>query len=118
MLERAAAHFQKVGKDQALADFTSGAEGFKDRDLYVYCIDKNEVWTAHGANKVMIGRDVSKVKDVDGNSVGDAIVAAVNGHEEGSVDYKWPNPLTKKTELKTTFLRSMGDNICAVGYYH
>ena len=46
-----------------------------------------------------------------------------NGNEpakkdgEGWVDYKWPNPTTKKVEGKSSYVKKVGDLIIGVGIY-
>ena len=46
MLEKAAAAV-KADKTAALAKFTKGEGGFKDRDLYPFCGGPNGAFTAH-----------------------------------------------------------------------
>ena len=38
MLQQAVAHYNSVGRKQALADFTAKKSPFADRDLYVACM--------------------------------------------------------------------------------
>ena len=50
MLEKAVTEL-KSNEAAGLAKFTKGEGGFKDRDLYVFCVDmKTGKFTAHGAN--------------------------------------------------------------------
>jgi cytochrome c len=116
-LHNAAVHYQAVGKEKALDDFTNDKAKFTDRDLYVACIDQKGIWTAHGMNKALIGRDMTKVMDADGRSLGTLILAMMNTEKEGWLDYRWPDPLTKKIEEKRTFNQHIGDQICGVGVY-
>ena len=37
---------------------------------------------------------------------------------EGAVTYPMLNPTTNKTELKTTFVQKVGDDVCGVGAYN
>lgn len=40
MLMKAIAHYKAVGRKQALADFTAQKPPFRDRDLYIVCVDR------------------------------------------------------------------------------
>lgn len=118
MLARAAARYEEVGKTQALEEFTTDKAHFTDRDLYVFCMNQSDAfWTAHGANKLLIGRDVRTVKDADGKSIGDTILASVRDQPTASIRYKWPDPITRKVSPKLTFLQKIGDQVCGVGVY-
>jgi len=48
LLKKAVAHYQSVGRKQALADFTGGKAPFVDRDLYVFCIGPDRILSANG----------------------------------------------------------------------
>ncbi len=117
LTNKAAAHFQAVGKEKALDDFTNDKADYSDRDLYVACIDQDGISTANGQNKALIGRDLTKVKDADGRSLGGLLLAMMKTEKEGWLDYRWPDPLTKKIEAKSTFNKHFGDQICGVGIY-
>lgn len=116
MLGKAAAHYQSVGRDQALKDFSSKGNGWQDRDLYVFCMDDAGKNTAHGANAGLIGRDLSGLKDADGKLfVAELLTTGKNGG--GWVDYRWPNPTTKKVERKSSYVKQIGSDICGIGIY-
>lgn len=117
LLERAAAHFETVGPEQAFKDFTDTQGQFVDRDLYVFCFDLDTVTTAHGGNPALMGKDISKLKDADGKSFTLEILDVAVKSGSGQVDYKWVNPTTKKIEQKSTYVRRLGDNACGVGFY-
>jgi signal transduction histidine kinase len=116
--ERAAAHIEKVGEEQAFADFTRKDGGFHDGELYVFCYDRNGLNKAHGGNASFVGRNLLHIKDPDGTEPNFLIVK--KGFEEGSgwVDFKWPNPVTKRIEDKSAYvIRTNDDVVCGVGYY-
>ena len=118
MLARAVARYEEVGKTRALEEFTTDKAHFTDRDLYVFCINQSDAqWTAHGANKLLIGRNVSIVKDGDGRSLDEIILTAVRDQPSATIRYKWPDPVTRKISPKLTFLQKVGDQICGVGVY-
>jgi signal transduction histidine kinase len=116
MLDKAIAHYASAGADQALQDFTSSGNGWQDRDLYVFCFDEAGTTVAHGANGKLIGKNLSKLKDADGKAFVMELVAA--GKSGGGwVDYRWPNPVSKKIEQKSSVVKPAGDHICGVGIY-
>lgn len=116
MLDKAVAHYTAVGSDQALQDFTSQGKGWQDRDLYVFCFDDTGSTVAHGANEKLIGRDLSGLKDADGKEF---VMELISTGKAGGgwVDYRWPNPVSKKIEQKSSVVKSAGDHICGVGIY-
>ena len=58
MLERAVAAVEQ-DEAAALAAFTAGTDGFRDRDLYVACSNADDgTVTAHGANHAMVGQSI------------------------------------------------------------
>ena len=76
--------------------------------------DNNGKCVSHGANPALIGRDLIDLKDTEGKPLIREFVAIKNS---GWVDYKWPNPVTKKIEPKTTYLVRVGTYLVGVGAY-
>ena len=62
MLEKAVAAV-KANKADALAEFTKGEGGFKDRDLYPFCGGPDGIFTAH---PTLVGKSLKEVKDKAG----------------------------------------------------
>lgn len=115
--ERAAAHILKVGEEQAFADFTRHDGGFVDGELYVFCYDRNGMNKAHGGNASYVGRNLLHIKDPDGAEPNLLIVKMAFEHERGWVDFKWPNPVSKRIENKSAYVIRTNDVACGVGYY-
>jgi signal transduction histidine kinase len=115
--ERAAAHIEQVGEERAFADFTRRDGGFHDGELYVFCYDSKGLNMAHGGNPAFVGRNLLHIKDPDGVEPNALIVR--KGFEEGRgwVDFKWPNPVTKRIEKKSAYVIRTNDVVCGVGYY-
>jgi signal transduction histidine kinase len=115
MLENAKAALE-ADQAQALADFSAGAAGFKDRDLYPYCGDEAGIFTAH-PNPDLIGKSLKDLQDKTGNPFGEEIYA--NAAEDGIVEvaYMWPRPGEEEPVEKIALVTKVGDQICAVGYY-
>ena len=115
--ERASAHIKKVGEKQAFADFTRKDGGFHDGELYVFCYDRKGVNMAHGLNPAFVGRNLLHIKDPDGAEPNFMIVRMGFDHGRGWVDFKWPNPVTKRIENKSAYVIRTNDVTCGVGYY-
>src|SRR5712692_9412508 len=93
MLAKAVAHYKEVGRTQALADFNTKKAPFGDRDLYVVCQAPNHTIAANGAFSSYVGQSVDLMKDAEGKPLGKALWdTGLKG--EGSVQYRWINPMT------------------------
>ncbi len=118
LLQQAVAHYQKVGRAKALADFTGKKAPFVDRDLYVFCIGPDRTISAHGFLASYVGTSADALlKDADGKPLGKAIIDAASAPTGGSVRYRFINPVSGKTESKVSFVQKVGDDICGVGAY-
>jgi len=116
MLGKAVAHYKAVGRKQALADFMDRKGSFIDRDLYVFCIGPDRVTVANGGFPSYVGTSVDALKDADGKPLG-KVLWETGAKGEGSVAYRWINPLSHKTEDKVSFVQKVGDDVCGVGAY-
>lgn len=114
---RAVEHFGKVGAAAAYKDFTDTKGAFVDRDLYVFCLNKDGVIVAHGGNPALVGKNLRAVKDSDGKEFIVEMLNVASGPGTGWVDYKWANPTTKKIEPKSSYISKVGDDLCGVGVY-
>lgn len=115
--ERAAAYIEQVGEEKAFSDFTRKDGGFVDGELYVFCYDRNGVNKAHGGNRSFVGRNLLHIKDPDGVEPNAQIVKMGFEHGRGWVDFKWPNPVTKRIERKSAYVIRTHDVVCGAGYY-
>jgi signal transduction histidine kinase len=116
MLERAVAAI-KADEAAALSAFTAGAEGFKDRDLYVFCGDADGTTTAHGADAAVVGQSMRDVTDKAGKKIGEEFYAVAAEGEFNVVEYMWPRPGETEAVPKASYVTKVGDQICGVGYY-
>lgn len=118
LLEKAVAHYKAVGRKQALADFTGRKAPFFDRDLYVFCIGSDRVTVANGGFPSYVGTSVDALMDADGKPLGKTLWETGSGKGQGSVAYRWINPLSHKTEPKVSFVQKVGEDVCGVGAYN
>ena len=113
MLEKAVAAVKKDAK-AALAMFTKGEGGFKDRDLYPYCGGADGMFTAHPK---LVGQSLKDLKDKTGAAFGAEMYAKAKDGEIIEIPYMWPRPNETEPVQKVVFVTKIGDQICAVGYY-
>lgn len=113
MLEKAVAAV-KANKAEALAQFTKGEGGFKDRDLYPFCGGPDGNFTAHPS---LVGKSLKDLKDKAGKALGEDIYATAKEGAIGEVAYMWPRPGTDEPVQKISFVTKVDDQVCAVGYY-
>ena len=113
MLERAVAAV-KANKAEALAKFTKGEDGFKDRDLYPFCGGPDGNFTAH---PTLVGKSLKGLKDKAGKALGEEMYAIAKEGTISEVSYMWPRPGSTDPVPKVSFVTKVDDQVCAVGYY-
>jgi cytochrome c len=115
--ERAAAYISVVGEKKAFTDFTRHDGGFVDGELFVFCYDRSGVNLANGGNPAFVGRNLLHLKDTNGR---EPVALGVNmAFEQGRgwIEFKWPNPASKKIERASAYMIRTHDVACGVGYY-
>lgn len=118
-VKKAVAHVDQVGEEKAFADFsdTASPEWVKG-ELYIFCHGLDGINVAHGGNPALRGKNVIGFKDPDGLMVNQLIFEKVKAEGKGWVEYKWPNPVTKKVEPKAIYSEKVKDKYaCGSGYY-
>ena len=110
---------KKNGKEKTYAMINDQNPEFKIQDLYLFSGElKAGPLAAHGANRKMVGKDMSMLKDADGNSIAQKILDVANSKDgKGWADYKWPDPVTKEIEQKSTYVERVDDIYFACGIY-
>jgi cytochrome c len=117
LVDKAITFYKANGKEKALAEISNKHGQFVKGDLYVFIWDLKGVILAHGANEKLIGKDMYEIKDVDGKQFVKEAVELAKSKGSGWVDYKWTNPVSKKVEAKTTFVKKVDDLIFCCGIY-
>jgi signal transduction histidine kinase len=113
MLEKAVAAV-KQDEQKALAMFSKGEGGFKQKDLYPYCGGPDGNFTAH---PTLVGKSLKDLQDKSGKTVGSDIYAAAQEGKISEVPYMWPRPGGTEPVQKVVYVTKVGDQVCAVGYY-
>jgi cytochrome c len=118
MVEKASAYLQTNGPVKAFAAFDDESNrDFHSGDIYVFVRTLDGNTLAHGALPVMIGQTDFNTVDADGKRYNKELVDLATTAGSGWVHYRWPNPLDKKVETKSTFVKRVGDYIVCAGYY-
>lgn len=113
MLEKAIAAV-KADKAGALAQFTKGEGGFKDRDLYPFCGGPDGLFSAHPS---LAGKSLKDLKDKADKPLGQEIYQVAAEGKISEVNYVWPRPGSTDPVAKVSYVTKVGDQVCAVGYY-
>ena len=118
LAERAVAHIREVGRERAFADFSRTDGGFVDGELYIFCQDVSGVVVAHGGNPKIVGRNMADVRGPDGRLPNVEINQLGLAQGSGWLEFRWPNPATKRIELKAAYVLKVDDHtVCGSGYY-
>jgi signal transduction histidine kinase len=115
MLEKAVAAV-KADKAKALAEFSKGEGGFKDRDLYPYSGGPDGNFTAHPK---LVGQSLMNLMDKGAppKPLGKEVYAAAAEGKISEVSYMWPRPGEEAAVQKVVYVTKVGDQVCGVGYY-
>ncbi len=114
--------YRANGADKTWAEINNHAGAkFVSKDLYVFsgALKPGIPAPAHGANLKLVGKVMTELKDVDGVPFTKRFAEVANSKEgKGWVDYKWPNPISKQVEQKSTYVERADDNFyIACGIY-
>lgn len=118
LAERAMRHIHDVGRDQAFADFSRRDGGFVDGELYVFCLDESGVVVAHGDNPQLVGHALQDAGGPGGRPLSDEIISVGLTQGHAWLEYRWPNPINRRVELKAVFGLKVDDRtVCGSGSY-
>jgi cytochrome c len=117
LIEKGIAFYKANGKEKALAEFSNPKGQFVKGELYIFIWSSTGTVLAHGTNQKLISKDVSGLKDADGKLFVKEGMSLADAKGSGWVDYKWTNPVTKKVEAKTTFVKKVDDLYFCCGIY-
>ncbi|MEK8050642.1 methyl-accepting chemotaxis protein [Ideonella sp. DXS22W] len=102
LVTRALALIKSQGLSGAAAALHSAEQGFVDRDLYVWVIDREGRYVLHGAKPENEGKRVHEIPGIDG----DRFVADIWAVPEGGgwVEYDIVNPQTGAVQPKASYV--------------
>lgn len=107
----------ELGREKAFAAFADPNGQFRDRDLYVFCIDMQGVLLSQPIKPELVGRNMYNF-----NKYGDLLfqdmVALAKQSDSGWVDYRWPHPESNEIRPKTSYIATNDSGFfCGVGAY-
>jgi cytochrome c len=114
LVEKAVRHIETDGKDAAYSDFTNKKPGWVDRDLYVVVYDLRGKVLAHGQNPRQVGMGL---KDADGKRFVKERVDLAKSKGKFWQDYKFTDPITKKTLVKSMYCERLDDTAVCAGIH-
>lgn len=119
LVKRAVAFYKANGKEKAIAVFNDPKGEFVQKELYVfvYSMTNEGMQIAHGANPKIVNKYLFELRDGDGKEFIKEMYAIAKTKGSGWVDYKWPNPITKDLDAKTTYIERVDDVFIAAGVY-
>src|SRR5690606_34117936 len=107
---------QKCGRERFVREITVPANGFHDRDMYVFALDKNGVYLAFGGKPDRVGSRVQDIVGVDGPALLNAIIdQAETG--PGWVEYDFGNPANGSIQGKMSYVVKVDDLYVGCGVY-
>jgi methyl-accepting chemotaxis protein len=117
MVQRAVDYRQRSGgRDSYVRGLTDPQQGFFDRDMYVFALDRNGTYVAFGGNPAKVGTRVQDIAGIDGRGLLEAIVAQAE-HEPGWVEYDITNPSTGTVQTKMSYVQQIDDLYVGCGVY-
>lgn len=119
LVKKAVAYVKANGKEKAFAEFNNPKGQFVDRNLYIFVYDLKGTSLAigNGNSAKMVGKDLSDMRDADGTYIIKGLIAIANAKGSGWFDYKWPNPVTKAVEAKSSYVEKLDDIMIGCGIY-
>ena len=113
-VERAIARYGRDGRD-ATIEYYNSPESL-DGQWYLFMIDENDVFVAHGTNRSRPGTPAAEVNGPDGYPVG-AVIAALASADGAWMDYLHVNPGTGETQFKRSWLVRHDGMLFGSGWY-
>jgi hypothetical protein len=112
----------KADKAKALDMFNKGEGGFRDGNLYVFCVNVGDgkfVATGNPNTKQLLGVEERTLKDIDGTPLNLQAATEKPDGEITTIDFEWPKPGPDTKQVpKENYITKVGDLICGVGYYY
>ncbi len=116
LVRRALEHRQRVDRESFVRGLTEKAQGFFDRDMYVFALDLTGAYRAFGGKPEKVGSRVQDIPGVDGQALLDAIVSQAES-EPGWVEYDITNPATGRVQTKMSYVVKVDDLYVGCGVY-
>src|SRR5262249_44322657 len=117
LVKRAVRHVQEKGLARACDDFNDPKGTFCRGNHYIWVGDFRGVILANGTAPDARGQNNYALKAADGRLFIQEIIETARTKGKGWCDYPWKNPVTQRTEQKSTYFEAVGDAFIACGIY-
>jgi len=117
LVKRAVAHVRDHGLTRACDDFNDPAGAFCRGNHYIWVGDFRGTILANGTAPDARGQNNFNLKAADGRLFIQEIIEVARTKGKGWCDYPWKNPVTHRTEQKSTYFEAVGDAFVACGIY-
>ena len=105
-----------AAKHSFFRDITDPQQGFFDRDMYVFVLDRSGTYLAFGGNPAKVATLVQDIPGIDGQGLVDKIFEQA-AHEPGWVEYDINNPTTGLVQSKMSYVMQADDLAVGCGVY-
>ena len=110
LVQKALAHVQAVGYEQAARDFQNRSGPFVDRDLYIFVLDREGTYRVMGLDPAKVGTRVHDAPGIDANAfMADVLHRIEQGG--GWVEYNIINPVTGQVRAKSSFVAPLPNGL-------
>jgi len=116
LVQRALEHRGQGGRDVFVRDLTEPGNGFHDRDMYVFALDRQGGYRAFGGKPEKVGSRVQDIAGVDGQALLESIVSQAES-EPGWVEYDIVNPTSGHIQTKMSYVMKVDDLYVGCGVY-
>ena len=117
-VKNAAAFVKAHGVEAACREFADPAKGYLGGDTYVYLHDMRAKMLCNPANPKMNGKDLLEMKDIDGRAFNKEMVQIARAAGGGWLHYRWPHPVSKAFQPKSSYVERVNDVIVGSGFYN
>ncbi len=101
-------YFKEHEVDEVYKEFSNPQGKFRRGGLYLFVLDYNGIILAHGESKELIGKNFYSEKDEFGTPFIQLFIQAAKSGG-GMVSYYWPEPISKKTKLKISYIKPLNN---------
>jgi len=108
-VEKAVEYANTYGKEKALEEFMNMDGEFIQGELYMFADSFEGIVLAHGGNPELVGQDIMEITGKRGKKImPEMLTLAKQG--KGWMEYYWTNPVSKKDELKLTYVMKVNES--------
>ena len=116
LVHKAVGYRRQTTREGFVRGLTDKQQGFYDRDMYIFALDRAGHYVAFGGNPAKVGTRVQDIPGIDGQGLLESIVAQAE-REPGWVEYDITNPATGAVQTKMSYVQQVDDLYVGCGVY-